>query len=260
MSEQKTHRPSKRKLEDARRQGRVIRSAVFTQSVVVLFAFLALFIVAALSWVRWAAMLEYTLSAGMKLPAQTAALWAVEVGRFLASVLVTLTITAALLELLQQGFVLRFSLLSFKITRFDPVAGMKRLMQEVSASWSLILSLLFTLALVVYEMQTLFSITFISLAELNPDLEIIAASFFRFIACCLSAVIFCGIFDYFLKRRQFLKEHSMSRDELQREHREDQGDPLLKAQRKALHRAFIMQELVTRVRRSKVVVVSSESK
>jgi type III secretion protein U len=47
----------------------------------------------------------------------------------------------------------------------------------------------------------------------------------------------------------------MSLDEARRELKDDEGDPMLRSQRKAMHESLLMQDMVQRVRRSKVLVV-----
>ena len=61
--------------------------------------------------------------------------------------------------------------------------------------------------------------------------------------------------DYLARRRQFLRELSMSAAEMRQEWREEEGDPLFKAARKALHESLLMQDLVQRVRKARVIVV-----
>ncbi|MCB0318766.1 MAG: EscU/YscU/HrcU family type III secretion system export apparatus switch protein, partial [Bdellovibrionales bacterium] len=61
--------------------------------------------------------------------------------------------------------------------------------------------------------------------------------------------------EYWINKKKFIKEMSMSHTELKNEHKEDEGDPLLKFSRKALHQEILSQDLVQRVKNSKVVIV-----
>ena len=74
---------------------------------------------------------------------------------------------------------------------------------------------------------------------------------------CIAAVVLIlwGIADFGLKRRVFYRELSMSYDELKREVRDQEGDPHLKSARFAEHQSFLQQDLVARVRKSKVIIV-----
>jgi flagellar biosynthesis protein FlhB len=52
----------------------------------------------------------------------------------------------------------------------------------------------------------------------------------------------------------------MTLQEVREEHKEDEGDPHQKSQRKHEHRAMLMSEVEKRVRRAKVVIVRRTGK
>jgi type III secretion protein U len=70
----------------------------------------------------------------------------------------------------------------------------------------------------------------------------------------LAVVAFAAV-DYLWRRHQHTKALRMTRDEVRREHKEREGDPLLKAERQRLHREILQQH--DEVRRAKLVVVDS---
>lgn len=69
------------------------------------------------------------------------------------------------------------------------------------------------------------------------------------------ALLIIAIVAYSLARWRFYKQMKMSLHELKDEHRDDEGDPHTKAQRKHEHRALLFSEIEKRIKRSKVVVV-----
>jgi type III secretion protein U len=69
------------------------------------------------------------------------------------------------------------------------------------------------------------------------------------------AVVAFAAADYLWRRHQLMKALRMSRDEVRREHKEREGDPLFKAERQRLHRELLQQN--DQVRRAKLVVVDS---
>lgn len=71
----------------------------------------------------------------------------------------------------------------------------------------------------------------------------------------LASVISLAVIEYVMKRKQFRAELSMSFDELRQELKEEEGDPHVRAARQQLHRALAYEELVARVRSSKVLIV-----
>jgi type III secretory pathway component EscU len=72
---------------------------------------------------------------------------------------------------------------------------------------------------------------------------------------CVAILVVAGVVDYQIRRRRYHRELSMSHEELQRELREDEGDPVMKAHRRAVQEVLSMEELVSRVRKARVVVV-----
>lgn len=62
--------------------------------------------------------------------------------------------------------------------------------------------------------------------------------------------------DYLYQRYKWTNDHKMSIDEVKREYKESEGDPMIKSQRKQLHREMINQNTVSNVRKAKVLVTN----
>jgi type III secretion protein U len=73
-----------------------------------------------------------------------------------------------------------------------------------------------------------------------------------------AAGAFCVIaaLDYLFQRWQYTKQHMMSKDEVKREYKEMEGDPLIKSKRKQLHQEMAAQNTLGNVRKAKVVVTN----
>lgn len=73
-----------------------------------------------------------------------------------------------------------------------------------------------------------------------------------------SACIFCVIaaLDFFFQKWQFTKQNMMSKDEIKREFKESEGDPMIKGKRKQLHQEMINQNTVEKVKKAKVLIVN----
>lgn len=63
-------------------------------------------------------------------------------------------------------------------------------------------------------------------------------------------------FDYIFQKLQHLKKLKMSKDEVKREYKESEGDPLIKSMRKQLHQELLMHDTSERVRKSSVLVTN----
>jgi len=67
-----------------------------------------------------------------------------------------------------------------------------------------------------------------------------------------------GAADYLWQRHRHAKSLRMSREEVKREHKESEGDPLHKAERQRLHREILEQQMIDDVRRANLVVVDRD--
>ena len=73
-----------------------------------------------------------------------------------------------------------------------------------------------------------------------------------------AAAVFCVIaaLDWFFQKWQFGKQNMMSKDEVKREYKESEGDPLIKSKRKQMHQELIAQNQLSNVRKAKVLVTN----
>ncbi len=62
--------------------------------------------------------------------------------------------------------------------------------------------------------------------------------------------------DYALQRRRWMKGLMMTREEVRQEYKEQEGDPIIRSQRRALHQELATQQIVVEVRSASAVVVN----
>lgn len=74
-------------------------------------------------------------------------------------------------------------------------------------------------------------------------------------AVLLTVIVF-GIADLLIQRFRWLKNMRMTREEVIREHKEEEGDPLAKSMRRSLHQQLSMMDLPGRVAGARVVIVN----
>jgi type III secretion protein U len=73
-----------------------------------------------------------------------------------------------------------------------------------------------------------------------------------------SAVAFAALaaVDFIYQRFKFAKDNRMSKDEVKREYKEMEGDPLIKSKRRQLHQDLASQNAMGRVKQAKVLVTN----
>lgn len=68
-------------------------------------------------------------------------------------------------------------------------------------------------------------------------------------------IVFAGA-DFALTRWRYLKRHMMTKDELRREMKDDEGDPMLKGARKRRHRELVKKNAIAETRRADALIVN----
>lgn len=65
-----------------------------------------------------------------------------------------------------------------------------------------------------------------------------------------------AVIDYGIQRQQFAKQMKMSKDEVKREYKQDEGDPIIKNARRQMHREFAFGDVQQAVKQSDAVVTN----
>lgn len=138
---------------------------------------------------------------------------------------------------------------SLKVNRFSLLGGMKRIGSGLRKMPLLILIVL-SLNFIAFDIFTRMGakVTGQSLADGFRQLFLLSFMTYLLVSCV----------DLVLARQAFIRRNRMSRQELLNELKDEEGDPRLKAQMRALRESMTYHELSRRVRRSKVIVVSRQ--
>ncbi len=79
---------------------------------------------------------------------------------------------------------------------------------------------------------------------------------FSFVIKVLIAFLIISVIDFIVQKKQFMKQMRMTKDEVKREYKQDEGDPLIKSQRKQLHREYAFGDVKQQVAASDAVVTN----
>ena len=258
--EQKSHKPTKKKLEDARKEGKVLKSQVLTQAAGFATALVGIYLISSWAWVSIQILLKYCIVSGVSEPLGCFQEGGAIVVKVVVGILLVVSAVGLLVEGLQVGFRIEPKIVSLRLSRLDPAAGFKRICSD---GWKRSIEILGRAALIVlvffwlfWNLVPTFFTTFFVADRLALRLGSGMLSRVAIVGAALLLV--CAAADYLLRRRQFFREQSMSVDEVRRELKDDEGDPLFKAFRKHQHEALLMQDLVRRVRASRVIVVEKQ--
>ena len=256
MAGTKSLPPTPKRVERARAEGRVVKSPFLTQVLVVFSSLLGLIGGVRLTWVKNQILLEYCLVSGVANPWLCAQVASAFVLKIVGTCLIVGILMAVMVEGAQVGFRVDFRPLSPQLSRLDFGTGIKRIWQGGLAGLSTLLKLLLIVTgLILVLPGVLNRILALRGLEKWEQLRLLLREEYSLFCGVFFALIGCAGIDYLRVRRKFRKELGMSHEELRREMREDEGDPIFRSMRRAKHEALVMSELVTQVRRAKVIVV-----
>lgn len=92
--------------------------------------------------------------------------------------------------------------------------------------------------------------------ETKEALRFVASSTAKLAAYGVGAFVGIAAFDYWLARRKFEAETRMSRQELREEHRQEEGDPLLKRRLRQRMREAVQRRAISDVRQATVLITN----
>lgn len=256
MAEEKSHKPTQKKLDKARKDGKVLKSQLFSQSLVALVAISACILAVRISWVKYTLLLQCFSQSGFEdLSAVSSQAMSLVITIALATLLPAAAV-ALLLDNLQQGFKVETGVLALKGDRLDPAAGFKRIFGGLAELWQHFIRVVVLMA-VFYGVfgAAKGDVLRVFLVSSQERLGLLQAAVGTLVGYGCLGMVFLGGIDYLVKRRKFFKELSMSLDDLRREHKESEGDPHIKSHRRQLHEEMCFQDQVQRVRQAKALVV-----
>ncbi len=265
-SAEKSERPTPRRLREARRKGQIpvgrdlIASASFAAAVAALalgFHWLA----ASVRGLLVDAIGRATSTPRFELPDAIGslddAMWRVA----WATVPVAGSAVAAgvLAGALQTACALSASSLAPKAERLDPVAGVKRLFAlrtgvELAKTWSKLLLVAVAVATAVYGHRNALLGWLASGGDgaLAVVLEIAKSAAFRSAFLLLGA----GAADILVQHRLHERELRMTKDEVRRDHKDEEGDPHIRNARKQAHREIATHRMTEATRTASFVAVN----
>jgi flagellar biosynthetic protein FlhB len=261
--EDKTEKPTPRKLREARREGRVARSADLGAWAVVLAA----------AW-----LLPHTLRAGVPrlqalleqipqvIAEPTAARATAMVGsgaRTLAVLTLPLCLGLAVVSVLanavQGGIHLATKNLKPQWKRLNPQAGLKRIAGP-HAAWEAGKTLVKTAVtgLIAYHLVrgTAVTLTARGAQPLGAVLATAVDTAVRLVREVAAAGLLMGVADYAYQRRRVNKQLRMTKHEVKQEHKQTEGDPHIKGAIRSRQLAMSRNRMMARIAEADVVVVN----
>lgn len=264
---EKTEKATPKKRQDSRKKGQVLKSQDVTSAIVLLSVFLFLFFAAGFMRDRFfmffdKAFIEYV-PLHQSLDIDRTMLIYIEIVKEMAIILLPVMLIAVVAgvvgNLIQFGILFTAEPLKFDLKKIDPIKGFKRI---------------FSVRALVELMKSILKISFIGsvttmilLMNLNKVLDLafkhpwytmatvgqiaaimgIAASF---------VLLFIAILDFLYQKYDYEKNLRMSKQDIKDEHKNMEGDPLIKSRIKQRQREMAMRRMMQEVPHADVVITN----
>lgn len=92
--------------------------------------------------------------------------------------------------------------------------------------------------------------------SLELFLQVFSGSMAKLFRWCALVFAVVAVVDYLLQKKIHLGQLKMSKDEVKREYKEMEGDPLIKSQRRQLHKEMVMNDTIQQTRKATVLVTN----
>ncbi|MBN1769881.1 MAG: EscU/YscU/HrcU family type III secretion system export apparatus switch protein [Deltaproteobacteria bacterium] len=258
----RTEEPTPRRLREARRCGQVARSRDLTAAVSLWFALAAISLLVVPLVPRVVEGLARTLSlagsAGEAAASREATVW-MQLGLRLALPVLLAAVLAALASgVVQVGGLFTFEPLRPRLERLSPAQGVRRLFGRgwVEAVKSLAKFLVVTAAALLAARGSWAELVSAARGDAATLAQALLVALARLAVAAGALLLALGVLDLLYQRWRHRRDLRMTREELRREQREEEGDPQQRAERRRLHRELLAQRMVLDVPRATCVVVN----
>lgn len=265
QGEEKTESPTDYKLRQARQKGQVAKSAdvVTLVALSTTLLFLAWFLpIVGTKFVSYFKQLHIigryeNLSGGRLVEKlnEGAELW------FLLSLpaLAAAGIGAIIGNVSQFGFLLSGHPIKPDLKKLNPLSGLKKMFSKDRLVELIKQLLKFTVIFwVLYETlsASLFQVSLIFRVELSAALGVMTEVVSTIVIRVLLCFLFISLFDFLWQRYSFLKSMRMSKYEVKKEYKQQEGDPHIKQERRRMHQELQEEAAVKDVGEAAVVITN----
>ncbi|KZM47392.1 type III secretion system export apparatus subunit SctU [Labrenzia sp. OB1] len=258
---EKTEPPTPKKERDARKKGQVARSQEVVTTV-------SLSAVIAYIWLTWnstferlIAIMDYVAALhGQDFMPGNVILFAYnELVAILSPLLLIAIAFGIAANYLQVGSIFAFESLKVNLNKISPAQGFKKIfsMKQLVETLKSILKIVFLSWLLFYVIKDSISPYLNAIrCGLHCLSHVTSALLMSTLLYTALAFAIVAVADFVYQRHHHFKSLKMTKDEVKREFKESEGDPLMKSERKQIAREILMNDSVERTKKSTAVIVN----
>ncbi|WP_332648385.1 flagellar biosynthesis protein FlhB [Lysinibacillus sp. 54212] len=263
---EKTEKATPKKRQDARKKGQVLKSQDVTAAILLLLMFMFLIFAAPMMQNGLFSFLHQAFQRYMlieTLTAETAMEIYVESLKQMAIIVLPIMVIAVVAGIganyLQFGFLFTTETLKFDLKKIDPIKGIKKII-SVRAIINLVKSLLkisfigaVTTFVIWVNLDEVLSLSFQSPWETLTTVAYLSA--LMGVAASIMLLLI-ALLDYIYEKFEYEKQLKMSKQDIKDEHKNAEGDPLIKSKIKQRQREMAMRRMMQEVPHADVVITN----
>ncbi|SDB88817.1 flagellar biosynthetic protein FlhB [Pelagirhabdus alkalitolerans] len=265
FSGEKTEKATPKKRQDTRQKGQVAKSQEINTAILLFFMFIAFMVIGSFWHERFTGLYEHVFTEYVlwDLTPDTLHTIFVEVIGYMALTIAPamgVAIVAGLASnLMQVGFLFTTEPLQFKLDKINPISGAKRVFSARA-----IVELLKSILKITVIGTVTFSIIWMNRGDMlmlaNGNIDG-ALSFFSSTAISMGiyaslALLFLAALDYTYQRYDHEKNIRMSKNDIKDEHKNIEGDPLIKSKIKERQRQMATKRMMDEIPDADVVITN----
>ncbi|MFD1037971.1 flagellar biosynthesis protein FlhB [Virgibacillus byunsanensis] len=264
-AEEKTEKATPKKRQDERKKGKVAKSQDINTAFLLFFCFITLLVFGSFFKTNMATLFQNAFSEYIQWEVTESAVHQVfvsstiEMAKMLSPIMLVAIIAGVAANLTQFGFLFTTEPLKMDLKKIDPIQGAKRIF-SVRALVELLKSLfkIVFIGVITFAIIWFYKDEMMMLAFKNVDS---ALGFFGRIAMTMGiasalALFFLSIFDFIYQRYDFEKNIKMSKKDIKDEHKNIEGDPLIKSKIKQKQREMATRRMMSEVPSADVVITN----
>lgn len=262
---EKTEKATPKKRQDSRKKGQVAKSQDVNTAFVLLAVFLFLFFAG--SYLKDILFYIFTHSFNdfMMMPLTEANIQMIfldilkELMLFLGPIMLIALTACVAANFMQVGVLFSTEAIQPKLEKLDPIKGFKRIF-----SMRAIVELLKSILKIAFVGLAAFAILWIRIDEIlilsqksvGAALATIASLTVQMGLIASAALLFLSVLDYLYQKYDFEKNIRMSKQDVKDEHKNIEGDPLIKSKIKQRQREMAMRRMMQEVPKADVVITN----
>lgn len=260
---EKTEKPTPKRLKDARKKGNIAKSRDLTSTVgLLIWIVIAAFVLVLLAG-RIAGLADMALQAVADPSLQVMGNLAAEASRtlliLLAMIFVPVAAASLLADFLQVGPVMAFDKIKPKADNLNPVEGFKRMfsLDNLVEVIKAVVKTALLIAIVIFVGYLMLRrILALPGAEPGAIGMTLAMLGFFILSATVAVFVLVSFVDASYQRFSYMKKLKMSRRDIKQEHKQTEGDPQLKQERRQLHQEWSQRNAMEGASNAMALVVN----